>query len=554
MVYYSPYKNIFRAFMRAIRVFISSLFSKRLLIMVIVALVIMLLHLNVHAESIYQDGYVYRQITNNGYDEDTDTYSFDYRVYMSDGIHEGVVILPSNLYNLNNYFIHLNNNGVPELFVSTTGASTLYLYGYASSSTNTFPSFKKSSIYEATYSIYRYTDNNWNLITSGYKKLTSIKAYDYQPNGILYTKNLNIVYGNCNDEYNNNKHFNYSDLINNQILKTPDLYLRPNIGFRLYLNDMIPYNFSDDEDWDKNYSLSNSLQLVLHILDINTQTVVTETTLTGIDIDDDNNYFVDIFFDDTLSYMNKFDGDYVILVGSNLTSIKKMNAEPNLNYGNTVVFQSVDYWRYVYYSDLGAGILRQVNDDGSLKEGEEAIPTSDELAEQLAQQEAERKEQEKEQTRLDAINGVTNSIDNFSNDFFSTNADDITMEDFGVQSPIIENEPDLSNVFNMLYNSFMQVYEDDIYRIQFGLPFIDKTFNYDIPADALRSKLPNEFVILIGVFWWVVLGGFVITFIVKIIHQIVTYSNGSVDGKSSGGFLSELTMTPTEFVLFNILH
>lgn len=49
MVYYNPYKQIWKAFIRAIRVFISSLFSKRLLFIIIVALVIMLLHLNVHA-------------------------------------------------------------------------------------------------------------------------------------------------------------------------------------------------------------------------------------------------------------------------------------------------------------------------------------------------------------------------------------------------------------------------------------------------------------------------------------------------------------------------
>lgn len=321
----------------------------------------------------------------------------------------------------------------------------------------------------------------------------------------------------------------------------------------MYLHDVIPYNFSEDEDWDKNYDLSNRLNLILHVLDTNTNSIVTDTTLNGIDIDDDGNYYVDIFFDDTLSYMNKFDGDYIIFIGSNLTSTKTYDII-NCPQAFTTLFQSVDYWRYVYYSDLGAGILRQVNDDGSLKEGEEAIPTSDELAEQLAKQEAERKEQEKEQARLDAINGVSNSIENSTNAILSTNADEITIDDFGVQTPTIDGQPDLSNIFDLLYNSFMQVYEDDIYRIQFGLPFVDTVYNFDIPADALRSKLPNELVILIGVFWWVVLGGFVITFIVKIIHQIVTYSNGSVDGKSSGGFLSELTMTPTEFVLFNILH
>lgn len=146
-----------------------------------------------------------------------------------------------------------------------------------------------------------------------------------------------------------------------------------------------------------------------------------------------------------------------------------------------------------------------------------------------------------------------NTIEESTNSILSTDADEITLDDFGVSSPVIEGSPDLTNIFDLVYNSFMSVYEDNIYRIQFKLPSGNTTYNYDIPADALSSKIPDELKTLISVFWWVVLGGAVIRFIVNIIHQIVTYSNGGGDS-SKGGFLSELTMTPTEFVLFNILH
>lgn len=119
MVYYSPYKQIWRAFIRAIRTFISSLFSKRLLLMIIIALVIMLLQLNVNAESIYQDGYVYRNVIFNGFNEDNNTYSWNYRVYMNDGMHEGVITLPLNMYNNSNYFINIANDGTPQILVSS---------------------------------------------------------------------------------------------------------------------------------------------------------------------------------------------------------------------------------------------------------------------------------------------------------------------------------------------------------------------------------------------------------------------------------------------------
>lgn len=52
MVYYNPYKQFLRALIRSVRVFISSLFSKRLLLIIIVALVIMLLHLNVQVQAV----------------------------------------------------------------------------------------------------------------------------------------------------------------------------------------------------------------------------------------------------------------------------------------------------------------------------------------------------------------------------------------------------------------------------------------------------------------------------------------------------------------------
>ena len=279
---------------------------------------------------------------------------------------------------------------------------------------------------------------------------------------------------------------------------------------------MIPYNFSDDEDWDKNYDLSNRLNLILHVLDTNTNSIVTDTSLNGIDIDDDGNYYVDIFFDDTLSYMNKFDGDYIIFIGSNLTSTKTYDII-NCPQAFTTLFQSVDYWRYVYYSDIGAGILRQVNDDGSLKEGEEAIPTSDELAEQLAQQEAERKEQEKEQARLDAINGATNAINDMSNfmqdDNFSSDSITNNMPNSNEFNDITENGFD--NIFNTLRNTFTSSNYQDVV---FVVPFSNGQ-TITLPSDLTEKIVPTAIASLIQMVYWYLIARFIVKDIARYIEK-----------------------------------
>lgn len=215
--------------MRAIRVFISSLFSKRLLLMIIVALVIMLLHLNVHAESIYQDGYIYRNIVFNGLNEEDNSYSWTYRVYLKNGIYEGSVFLPSDLYNQNHYVLYLNNNGVPELFINGS-KDKVYWYTLPNSSkdslSNTLGSYSL-----ANFSLYRFENNSWVLKDSGTKNVD--KTLDMQPNSILFSKNLTVYYCDLDNRWRKSLNYmvNHSDGVNHQILKVPELKLRPNIRF-----------------------------------------------------------------------------------------------------------------------------------------------------------------------------------------------------------------------------------------------------------------------------------------------------------------------------------
>lgn len=554
MIYYSPYKQIIRAFLRSVRVFIISLFSKRLLLMIIVALVVMLLHMNVHAESIYQDGYAYKQVKDEGYEEETDTYLFSYRIYTVNGLKEGTLHIPSTVYSSNKWFMYyFYSDDSVRIIVDPSSSSTRTLYYRAYNNGEYWFTYSKTNWDMGTYK-YWIKSKNSDVFTDGNTYSGEYRSYTtlVSPQCILYTKNIVFEYV----EYPSGNSFTSQDsaILENRILKTPSLRYYTGTGFRLYLNEFEPYDSTEYQDLNIDYSTIDTVNLYFSVYDLNNKTYTTQLHKVELqDYDEDGNLYVDILFSD-LPYMNSLDGDYILFFGTYLTNTRAYN---NSSFNFITRYDTLDYWRYTYYADSGAGILRAVYEDGTEKPYQDNTSTE---------------EPSQQDTTTQAINDLNNSINNqtqqqhqdaqatqtiieeSTNAILSTDADDITMDDFGVQSPTIENEPDLSNVFDMLYNSFMQVYEDDIYRIQFGLPHSEKVFNFDIPADALRSKLPNELVVLISVFWWVVLGGFVITFIVKIIHQIVTYSNGSVDGKSSGGFLSELTMTPTEFVLFNILH
>lgn len=165
MVYYSPYKQIWRAFKRAIRTFISSLVTKRLLFMIIVALVIMLLHLNVHAESIHTNGYAYRDIKYIGYDNSTDCYKYSYRVYTRQGLKEGELLLPSNFYNNKVWFINISNNGEVRYWYNTSNVSeaTFYINNYGSSTIRCSWNAGGTKINNLTWYMYDFDSNTWNI-------------------------------------------------------------------------------------------------------------------------------------------------------------------------------------------------------------------------------------------------------------------------------------------------------------------------------------------------------------------------------------------------------
>lgn len=363
----------------------------------------------VYAESIYQDGYAYRQVSEPVYNNETDRYEITYRIYNASAKHEGVASIPSNIYNKNQWILLLNANNQLVIYNFYKWDVGSYYFRLVDNHYNLTRGTDVTNARNDQWTIYTYNSSTdtWTSSVPPNNNIISYNKEDINPNAVIYAKGVGLNY-----YIDGTRNKGYSTLRSNRVLEVPVLKLLPDWGFRLYLNDFYTQVYENDTYYET--LALTSVQCIVY--DYNQQSYVTQDSdiLASYEVEGDaeNGYYIDIPFSEYFTYMNTLDGDYLIAFAPYLNDVIHYEV-----YGNSTAFDfqsvyySLDYARYVYYSDLGVGILRQVNDDGSLKEGEAAIPTTEELAEQLAREEEERKEREKEQARLDAINGVTNAVE-----------------------------------------------------------------------------------------------------------------------------------------------
>lgn len=310
-------------------------------------------------DSEHDEGYAYRLVQWGSYDSLTDTYPLSYKIFNSTGIHEGVLKIPSSFYNLENCFVYVYKDGRVFFFEYATQSDTIQTCGIYSTYYN----------YNWVYRLYfkgkRYT---YDFETNTLGSVLNISNYlddniIFEPNGIIYSKGLNITYSDSQSPL--------TICMDWQTFKCPELAYMPagQGAFRLYVNDFYGSTYENEV-----YTITNGLTgLVLFVYDFKTKTYLTENlnllSLHDLEQDDQDRYYFDISFEEVLPYLNTIDGDYLIVVSSEITSVKSMEAIQSDNlkarYNFKTLYTSMDYWRYQYYAGSGAGILVPTDADGS---------------------------------------------------------------------------------------------------------------------------------------------------------------------------------------------
>lgn len=308
------------------------------------------------------EGYVYRNCYWGEYDTETDTYPFHYRIFNSGGKHEGVVKVPSNLYNLSNYFLLCDANGTVSLFqYGSQNASTTYTIGIFAQYYNS----NKHILWNVWYQ-YIYNKDTETFGNSIYYKngACEFSGLPFQANNFLYTKGLNMVYDNNLASLSLCQDF--------QDFEVPELGYMPADGgaFRIYLND-----FHGSSIDNSVYSLTNGLTgLQLFVYDLKTNMYLSENlnllAIHDVEKDDYERYYFDVKFVEVLPYLNTIDGDYLIVLGTTLTSSKIIYAIQNKatnphHFRFTTLYTTIDYWRYQYSASSGSGLLVPTDSSGN---------------------------------------------------------------------------------------------------------------------------------------------------------------------------------------------
>lgn len=182
-------------------------------------------------------------------------------------------------------------------------------------------------------------------------------------------------------------------------LKTTNLKLTSD-GFRLYLGDFYGHGY-DMDTMDVVYSLSN---VVCIIKEINTSTeyIRDNDILSYRDVEQDSNgnYYIDLLFSDYLSELHNQSGDYLIEFVPCLNGYQHIKYFDTYDGFDTVTkFVTFDFYRYEYFASSGAGILKAVYEDGTLK------PVQDE----------ETEEEKKDSQTAEAIDKQTEKIEEQTN-------------------------------------------------------------------------------------------------------------------------------------------
>lgn len=527
-------KRIIYCFKRSIKIFFSMLIPKTLLFLIIfVLLALLFLNTKVQAatpDHFYDDKYKTFYISEFTYDSSLDAYYADFYCYI--GSYSGLsrdsyyindtIYIPSNLYDLHTWVLHLRptNTAVNAELVQLYDSSTILYVGDRTGYTGWLRITQPTS--NSATGLKRYTSSdfhNWSL-TNDYNYSNAAwypPVRDWQPNAILYAKNCSVQF------YNNS--INPLWLVNSQ-----NMTLRPNVTLptltansnNFLLNMGYFYNFSTSTpSGDSLIKTLDAINITLTSLSNENISFNKDLINSTLNYDADNNYYY-INFDLTDITLVPNNDDYIIQVNPQITMtqhLSEFGADFHEFDYNTIINYPV-YYTFTYNDGVITDLVRTDSEGTPLDP-----PQNDD-------------------SPIDNINNSVNDINQFLNDL---NASPITPADIGVVQPQIEGIPDLISVFNYIYYAFTHVYTSNTYDMTLTLPNGD-SFNFNIPADALTSKLPEFLITFIQVCWWVVFGGAVMKSVISFVRQLMTFE---VD--HSGKFISDLMVTPSEYVLFNIL-
>lgn len=532
MAYYnSPYRNIFRAFLRAIRVFISSLFSKRLLLMIIIALIIMLLHLNVQAvniddlEQFDNDGlYKTYYVSEPVYDNESDLYSLDYYTFINSGGYAGNVKIPSNIYDFNNWLLYVNNSGVPKILVSNANATSFYIRPdgnlasqdrYLLTASNYYDKARLIDIY--TYDI---SNENWSLTNSfnnNNRDNFFLTKYEIMPNSILYTKNSNMKYFKYAD-------FSYSSGESYTLLRNVPRIIYPHClgtsnGLRFYLgyfyNVVYTGNNTQGETILTRTNVLSKINCVIGSVGGYYKTFDLLDFSTVVHDEENDSYYIDLIFEDVFGN-DFYTDDYIISFIPQMTSTihyqSLYGTIASLDY--TVLYNRGFYYRFDYSSVSGVGILKDIYENGSDKSGQDN-PEEPSQEDNNSQAINELNNTIINQTTI--IQQQTNTINDMSNfmqnDNYSTNTITDNMPNSNEYQDITESGFD--NIFTTLRNTFTS---DNYQDVVFTIPFTNgKTIT--LPSNLTENIVPETIKTLIQMVYWFIIARFIVKDIAKYIEN-----------------------------------
>lgn len=524
MVYYSPYKKIIRAFIRAIRTFIFSLFSKRLLLMIIIALIIMLLHINVHASEITFDDYIYREVSEPVYDNETDSYLINYRVYNSSGEFEGSTYIPSSIFNTNCWLLFIDENGILRILQRTSGVSSnLYLKSFDGTSYIYYSWNGNRKISDSTFYQFDTANNNWTTIWSDTSSNSrNFRTIDYfiPPSSIIYSKNINFLYA----KENLNTTFPVNYWFDNLTLRRPELYYVVDSGFRLYLNDFHGSLSSYGPYEASGFYIENDIHidtLLLSVYDINNDEYLINryNLLSYDDVHEDENgkYYIDLLFSDLLSSLQN-EGDYLLGFGIILRSDRYNSSLYTTYFNNITRYVSYDFFRFKWFGGSNVGLLVPVYEDLTPKPGYEVVEPGTEPG-------------DNEHQTINAINNLNNTINNqttiiqeqtntindmsnfMQDDSYSSDSITDNMPNNDEFQDVTENGFD--NIFTTLKNAFTS---DNYQDVVFTVPFSNGQ-TITLPSNLTENIIPTAIKTLIQMVYWYFIARFIVKDIANYIEK-----------------------------------
>lgn len=510
MVYYNPYKQFLRALIRSVRVFISSLFSKRLLLMIIVAFVIMLLHLNiqVQAETINENSHVYRTPILSNFNEEGNLYNLNGTFYSESGRVDVDIDIPNNMFT-GSFFI---------AYFPTYGEYMLVRMHDQRTFDNFFLNYlKRDGAWHLYYSLSSRTAGLSNFDTLKYNSSNRTWVYDLNnasgnwywdtttPCNIIYQKSCTVYYA-----YQYISQFYSADsLINYTLFKTPELsYITD--AFQLDLNGFSFYGQQFDDRYNNStYTHKYQLEhLYISLYDINNDQFIFNQTdiINSINVvtegyDDVTGYPIQSTTLDFGTFFNvltntSVNADYLIFVSPVLKDSYYYNEIP-LNmakfYEN---FNDVSYWRYQYNANTGVGSLVPTDSEGNPINPDEGGG------------------EDSGNINTEEITNSINNINDFmQNDSFSSDSITDNMPSSEQFQDITESGFD--NIFTTLKNAFTS---DNYQDVEFVVPFSNGQ-KITIPSNLTENIIPTAIKTLIQMVYWYFIARFIVKDIASYIEK-----------------------------------